>query len=352
MQQSVKNIIKRTPLFPLYIEYIIRKAECKRCRLEAEEELRRKRIPDANDVLNAYLKDMHKYMFSFSEWYDMYDLSEAEESEKERYISRLHAQKYYRKLNNPATRLIFRNKPQFLKHYSQLIHRMYLTAGPETSIDELRQILQRGDVIVKPKDGSLGEGIYKIRANDVKDSELNDLLSRCAGQECLIEECVKGHPSIQAFHPSSLNTIRVMTARDKNGIRLFASFIRFGVGSSVVDNAHAGGVFSIVDINTGTLISDAQNTAGELYACHPDSGLQFKGFSIPLWDEIRKTCIAAHALCDLPFVGWDVCITDKNEIEIIEGNHAPDVDVIQGPLKRGYREEFENVCNNFRTQRS
>lgn len=44
---------------------------------------------------------------------------------------------------------------------------------------------------------------------------------------------------------------------------------------------------------------------------------------------------------DAPVLGWDVCIDSKNRIEIIEGNHLPDVDVLPALTKTGIRKKLE-----------
>lgn len=347
MLSRLKKIIRRSAIVSAYFEYLLKRDEQRRFLHDAEESIKQRCIPDADKVINAYLKDLRKYMFTFSEWYDMYNLVNSDETEKTKYISRSRAQKYYRKLNNPSTRQIFWDKPKFLNVYSKLIHRKYLAVSPSTTIEELREIIESCDVIIKPQNGSLGVGIYKIRKHKVEESELKTLLAKCIEERSLIEECVEGHPSIQAYNESSLNTIRVITASDKNEIRIFASFIRYGRENAVVDNCHAGGIFCTIDINNGKVISDGHTVTSAIFDKHPDSGLPFKGFTIPFWEEICRVCREAHKLCDLPFVGWDVCVTNKDEIEIIEGNHAPDVDVIQGPLHIGYREQFINICKQF-----
>lgn len=46
---------------------------------------------------------------------------------------------------------------------------------------------------------------------------------------------------------------------------------------------------------------------------------------------------------DAPIVGWDICIDSNNNIEIIEGNHMLDVDVLQSPLKIGIRTKVKTL---------
>lgn len=56
----------------------------------------------------------------------------------------------------------------------------------------------------------------------------------------------------------------------------------------------------------------------------------------PNWQQVVDGCIAAHKL--LPqcrYIAWDVAITD-NGIELIEGNHDGDYDMLEFFGEHGY----------------
>ena len=58
----------------------------------------------------------------------------------------------------------------------------------------------------------------------------------------LLEECILQHPSM-SFNNTSVNTIRVYSVLDKQGkAHILKVVLRAGVGDSVVDNFHSGGV--------------------------------------------------------------------------------------------------------------
>ena len=150
-------------------------------------------------------------------------------------------------------------------------------------------------------------------------------------------------PEIAAFHPHSLNTIRVVTIG--RNAEVLGAFIRFGRGGNVVDNAHAGGIFCTVDVETGRIISRGLDTDGNYYERHPDSDKEFMGFQIPRWVEIKALLKEMHSLTpDAPVVGWDVALTPDG-IEVIEANHLPDMDVMQSPLKIGIRERLNGILS-------
>lgn len=347
MFRALKNLVRKSALFRSYSERRLRQTEISRFIGQADDTLRQSDIKDKDKIRLRYIADLKKYMFTFDEWYFQYNLSEASENEKKSFISRSRAQKWYRTLVKKEVREIFHSKPLFIKTFDRHIKRKTLVCNQSTTSIQLYDILSCSSIIVKPQAGSLGQGIYKLDFKDIEKPNKSDILNKCIKEESLIEECVQGDWRLQQFHPESLNTIRVVTAYDGKNIRVFGSFIRFGRGKAVIDNAHNGGIYCTVDIDSGTICTDAFDVNGNMFSRHPDTGLEFNGFAVPEWKAIEKECCEAHSKVDIPFVGWDVCINKAGEVEFIEGNHAPDLDVMQGPRKTGLREEFERICRGY-----
>ena len=72
------------------------------------------------------------------------------------------------------------------------------------------------------------------------------------------------------------------------------------------------------------------------------------GFVIPHWERIVSTCLeAVRVIPDLRFAGWDCVVLPDGGIDILEGNHGPDVDVMQSPLKRGIRLEIKDMLKSY-----
>lgn len=353
MLQSFKKHLKRNPLIIAYGEYRLRNREIERFTNEAISKVQHLSQDEQDRILKAYIRDLKKHMFTFDEWMNIYKLYGKEDKLKRTYISRSEAQKCYRTTIKPEVRSIFHNKELFLKKFSKYIRRKYVFASSNTTQNQIavRDLLAGHDAIVKPHDGSLGAGIYKLRKIDAE-STTDSKIEQICKDRCLVEECIVGCDEIQRFHPESLNTIRVVTAFDGKDYSVFYSFIRMGSGKAVVDNAHAGGFVCPIDVATGRIKSDAFKVgeAGNI-EFHPDSNQRFKGFQIPKWNAICKECTEAHHLVDIPFVGWDVCINQNNEVEFIEGNHAPDMDVCQSLPNSGLRDEFLQIISSYKKHR-
>ena len=118
---------------------------------------------------------------------------------------------------------------------------------------------------------------------------------------------------------------------------------RFGRAGKVTDNFHQGGYGVIIDVETGTILTDGLNRSHVLSPVHPDSGTVFKGFVYPQWDEVIST-VRKAALVNprIGHVGWDITINDRNQVELIEGNHAPGFDLPQAVDQIGKRYIYDD----------
>ena len=284
-----------------------------------------------------YKQAWAKHLVSYSEYMYQYEFWHLNESERSQYISRLKMRLLYQRIVPEYVHKIFWNKAAFLKRYNAFVHRQWLVAQ-EASFEKFRDFIGMTDCIAKPMEGALGIGVFKIQRGDATRS----LYELCTSKNLLLEACISNEPAIAQFHPNSLNTIRLTTV--SGGI--LGTFIRVGRHGSIVDNAHAGGIFAQINPDTGVIESDGIDTDGHRYPVHPDTGVKFKGFHIPRWEELVATCRKAHDLTpDAPVVGWDICIDSNNNIEILEGNHMPDVDVLQSPLKIGIKAKVESMLH-------
>lgn len=162
----------------------------------------------------------------------------------------------------------------------------------------------------------------------------------------VIEELIQQDDRLSEFNSSSLNTVRMPSFRHGKNIRFGWPNMRFGRNGSVVDNAASGGVFALVNLQTGELFTDAQDEKGHIYEYHPDSKKKFKGYVIPEWKQLLEVVKTAHlALSEKDvYVGFDVALSTKGWV-IVEGNWG-DIICQQIALKRGLRKEFVELLND------
>lgn len=333
LKKIIHKIINK--LFP---EWYITLSERQRFTMEAKEGFEKEK--PSHGSMEEYLYCLKKYRVNYSEYMHQYEFWRLTDKERQMFVSRSEMQKFYRNhFVNPEIRTLMFNKPLFLKRFANYIKRKWMVVS-EHSYDEFKQLTDAVDCIAKPLAGSLGQGITKIK----KGTAAYEQYEQFKKDAILLEECVHADASIEAYNPDTLNTIRVVTFSNGKEAEVFGSFIRFGRKGKIVDNAHNGGIFAQINIHTGQIESNGIDTDGKEYIAHPDSRITFKGFQIPKWDAIRQFCCKA-ALEDknLRVCGWDVCVRKDGELEFIEGNHAPDFDVMQSPLKVGVRAQLNKL---------
>ena len=140
------------------------------------------------------------------------------------------------------------------------------------------------------------------------------------GTDFCFQELVKNCESVSNLHKESLNTFRITTYLWRGKAWHFPVIMRIGQGNAILDNAHQGGMFIGLS-DEGALNECAFTEFQDRFFVHPDSGITFKGYTIP---ELKAALIAVETVHQrIPQVGmisWDVVVNDQGEVIIIEMN--------------------------------
>lgn len=231
--------------------------------------------------------------------------------------------------NDPEKSRIFSDKAEFARAFKGFVGRDILDMNHASYEDFLAFTKKHDKAFVKPQDGTYGRGVEVVECNPEHARELFD---RFEGRNVLVEELIRQHSEMAKFNESSLNSLRVVTVLSASGtpVVLPGSVIRIGRAGRIADNFHHNGLCAQIDNETGMISSVAIDKAGNRYVVHPDSQLTLLGFRVPMWEEIKRmVCDAAKVVPEVRYVGWDVAITENNQIVLIEGNDRADPDVGQ-----------------------
>lgn len=295
-----------------------------------------------HDYLKVRRKNPEKRV-SQSEYmiFGFYDLSTAEQK---KYLTDIEATRLMRPYNNESEKYL-KDKVNFLKNFKRFVHRGWLYV-PETDYETFCEFVHKYHTIaLKPQYSSWGIGFIRLTEAEfeAKEDKMEFFHMLCKGKY-LAEEFVVSHEALAVFHPSSLNTLRVITFRKEEQVEIFGCGLRVGNNGLHVDNAHGGGIFCEIDPESGRIITDGLDENANSYERHPMTGVRFKGVEIPYWEEICKLCKeAAQELPCLRVVGWDVAILEDGSLELIEGNHSPGMNIVQAPAKHGVHDKFANM---------
>lgn len=209
------------------------------------------------------------------------------------------------------------------------------------------------ELIVKP-------AIFSGGGKDIQIYDPSELAEKISSKKLfakgsyVIQEKIEQHPEMAKFHPSSVNTCRIMTARIENEIVLLTTFFRMGRNKSFVDNAHAGGVFCGVD-KSGKISDYALTNGLEKFYEHPNTHVKFKNFVIPEYTKMVDQCKKCHLhFLRFTIISWDVALDTEGEPVIIEYNlykqSIKEHQVINGPLFGEYTDYLVNRFNELYTK--
>lgn len=188
-----------------------------------------------------------------------------------------------------------------------------------------------GNFFAKPIDGECGDGIFHLEIKDGeivinnKPSNAEELCKKLTKWRYLIQSTVVQHTLMSSLHPQSINTIRLVTVRNKNANNepmVFPSILRIGTGNSIVDNTSQGGLAVGIDLKSGNLkeFGFYKPEYGTKVKVHPDSSIKFSSFHIPYFKECCEQARLLHSfLSDINSIGWDIAIGPDGPI-FIEGN--------------------------------
>ena len=260
--------------------------------------------------------------------YRLFEMYNMNDYEKSTIITRGVNNNYIKTLNDPEESKIFHNKVLFNEKFKKYLNRDYLYID-ENKYKEFNLFCDKHNkFIVKPVDQSCGKGIEIITTNKNNRKKIfNELLDN---KQLLIEELAIQCDTLKKIHPTSVNTLRVVTI----GGEVVAAFIRIGNYNNVVDNFNHGGMTAPINIDTGKIEYPAIDKDENLYYNHPITNCDIVGVEIPLWKDVKKLCKDASSLVPkVNLVGWDVCV-GKNKPFLIEANEFPGHDIYQLPPHR------------------
>ncbi len=278
--------------------------------------------------------------------YDLFHFWELNGAQRATVLTRGKNNRYVAALNSREEWETFDVKPKFLERFAPFVGRRWLDLNT-ASAEELEAMAKElGRVLVKPRDGTHGDGVEILSAAEVEDWPA--LLQRLREKgQTLCEQVLRQHPDMNAIWPGSINTIRVVTILKEDRAHVVAAYLRVGNGERPVDNFNAGGMATPVEKERGVVLAPARDKAGTLYVCHPVTGTKFEGTQLPLWPQVLEMVgRAARMVPTMRYVGWDVAITPDGPV-LVEGNQYPGHDIYclpgQNPSKIGMLPELEKV---------
>lgn len=248
--------------------------------------------------------------------------------ERERTYTKYRGYKAKKIFNDSRFIHICTNKVDFNRFFSNYVKRNWIYCKDATDDELSAFLIANNKIMAKPNSQSKGKGVF-VLDRSLPDDELVRLV---VGKDIVLEQFLVQHPNM-CFDNKSINTIRVNTILDSNGVaHIIKAALRCGVGDSVVDNYSAGGIVYPINVEYGRIEGPGigkSNLYNKWLYVHPGSSVFMIGKQIPFWKELLEMVNnAAKSLPQVRLVGWDVAITN-NGVELIEGNTRPGASVIE-----------------------
>ena len=260
--------------------------------------------------------------------YLMFGFYDMNGRERDTYLTRVRNKKVQEIMNDIAYSDEFDDKLRFNENFAEFLGRKTLN-GETATVADLTAFLDGQEAIfAKINHGDCGRGVEKLYVKDFESpAAMLDYIQQ--NKLVVLEQVLKQHEDMARLHPASVNTMRILTDLVDDTVHIAYITVKMGRGGGVCDNSGQGGVLCRVDIESGRICSPATDDYFNIYDKHPDTGIVFQGYQLPMVDEaIALAKKAARKVPQVGHVGWDVAITPDGPA-IIEGNDFPGTDLCQ-----------------------
>ncbi len=277
------------------------------------------------DIVHCGLKYQAGYMD-----YKLFEMYKLTEKQRKTIVTRGINNDLVRKYNNPKYTYLLDDKIEFNKKFNKYLLRDWMEVKSDGgNYDEFVEFTKiHPEIMIKPIDESCGKGVEKLKVTNRNAKEIYNNLVKT--KRYLVEEVAIQCKEISKLHPSSINTIRLVTLNNK----IVAAFLRIGNNNNVVDNFNHEGLVAPINIDTGIIDYPAIAKNGGIFEKHPLTNEEILWFQIPKWPRIKRYVEnVSKEIPEVKYVGWDVCLGEKDPF-LIEGNPFPGHDLYQLPPHR------------------
>ncbi len=277
--------------------------------------------------------------------YLCFDLEHQSYEERRNWISDWDRYIYIHSVNDVKDAQIFNNKVRTYEMFAPYYKRAAIGIKTKKDFQAFKRFTNEYPQFVKKQvyEG-MGRSVELMDLKQISALELfQDLIAK---GEHIIEERIVQSNVMSELNPSSVNTVRCITINTKKGIKTPFCFLKVGRNGSFVDNGGAGGILTGIDPESGIVVTHGYDEFHREYVSHPETGILFKGFKLPQWDEMKRICREmAHKVPSVKCIGWDMAFTDQGWI-IVEGNGMTQFIVPQIVFQRGIKQEVEEILQN------
>lgn len=167
-------------------------------------------------------------------------------------------------------------------------------------------------------------------------------LFKLYNKDFVVQEFLEQSDLLKSLNPSSLNTLRVVSYLNDDGIHILSSVLRIGKPGSSTDNFSTGGLFCGI-LNDGKLKGKGYSPKGDVVT-ESSTGIQLKDCKIPNYKKVKDMIKSMHYVVPyFKIISWDIGI-NKNDLPfLIEYNthrQGIDLQIAAGPYLGEFTDEI------------
>lgn len=241
--------------------------------------------------------------------YYYFGFAKLNHAQRETYVTHKMSEQIQKKYNSPKYHIVFYDKMIFSRVFSDFYGRRCLSAETMNFEDFSKFTDACPKFIYKPLEGGQGEGIQVF--DNIPRGGISNVYNTLKNTHGILEEWIQQHSKMQTLYPQAVNIVRMQTVYAQNKCHFLCATLTAGYEKQIA-NASANSIFALVDVKTGKVFTDGCDYSNHVYINHPETGVRFHGFQIPMWDQVLEMLQKAAArVPQIGYVGWDIAITDK-----------------------------------------
>jgi len=205
----------------------------------------------------------------------------------------------------------------------------------------LSRLRGRGDFVVKPANGSGGDGILVLgartengwesaRGHEIDEDALRTHLanvvfgaySKHLEDQALVEARVQAHPFFHALWDSGVCDLRILCLEGRPLLAMLRVPTRRSGGRA---NLHQGAIGVAVRLADGR--TTAARLGGVAVTTHPETGAPLLGLEVPGWADVLRIAVRAAAALPLGYLGVDLVLDATRGPLVLEVNVRPGLEI-------------------------
>jgi hypothetical protein len=161
-------------------------------------------------------------------------------------------------------------------------------------------------------------------------------------KDFIVQEFLEQSEGMKRLNPTSLNTLRVLSYLNNDGVHLLSTTVRIGKKGSYTDNYATGGILCGADDN-GKLNVNGYTKQGTVVN-ENFTGIKFCDCVIPNYNSVVDMVKSMHV--KVPYfkiISWDIAINNNNlpiMVEYNTYNQGLDIQIPSGPLFGEFTKEI------------